>query len=512
MKLERGAGLLLHPTCLPGPHGIGDLGPEAVRWLDFVAATGSRVWQVLPLGPTGFGDSPYQSFSSFAGNPALVSPDRLVEDGLLSSAEVTGAARRLRLSAARVDYGRALRHKRALLGRAFERFESAPSGPAGPAGAVGTAGAGDLRQAFEAFWTREAFWLDDFALFMALKEVYGGAPWTDWPAPLRARNATALAEARQAHERSRVRHAFAQFLFFRQWEALRARAHERGVKILGDVPVFVAHDSVDVWAHPELFALDAQGRPTFVAGVPPDYYSKTGQLWGNPLYRWDVLAARGFDWWIDRVGAAIALFDLVRLDHFRGFVAYWEVPVSAPTAETGRWVRAPGEALFKALFDRLGPLPLIAEDLGEISPDVLALRDRLGLPGMKVLQFAFSGPENAFLPHRYTRPCVVYTSTHDNDTTEGWYRTAPPAEREFLRRYRGPGSGSVAWDLIRLAWSSVAELSIAPAQDLLALGSSARMNFPGRTKGNWAWRLPGGAPGARVRDRLREMNATYGRG
>ncbi|MGH7727086.1 MAG: 4-alpha-glucanotransferase [Candidatus Eiseniibacteriota bacterium] len=500
MKLERSSGVLLHPSSLPGPHGIGDLGPEAVRWLDFVAASGSRVWQVLPLGPTGFGDSPYQSFSSFAGSPALVSPERLVEDGLLTASDLSGTGRGRPLPASHVDYARAQSRKRALLDRAFERFEA------------GAHGAGDLGQAFETFWTRNASWLDDFALFMALKDAHDGAPWTDWPPPLRARNATALAEANRVHERLRVRHAFAQFLFFRQWNALRERAHERGIRILGDVPIFVAHDSVDVWANPELFELDTAGRPTAVAGVPPDYYSKTGQLWGNPLYRWDVLAARGFDWWIERVRAATALYDLVRLDHFRGFVAYWEVPANASTAETGRWVRGPGESLFTALRARLGSLPLIAEDLGDITPDVLELRDRLGLPGMEVLQFAFSGPENTFLPHRHTRDSVVYTSTHDNDTAEGWFRTAPRADREFLRRYRGPGSGSVAWDLIRMAWASVAALAIAPAQDLLGLGSAARMNFPGRTRGNWTWRLPPGAPGARVRGRLRELNATYQRG
>ncbi|HEX7975182.1 MAG TPA: 4-alpha-glucanotransferase, partial [Anaerolineales bacterium] len=361
------------------------------------------------------------------------------------------------------------------------------------------------------FQAAQSLWLQDFALFMALKEAHSGAPWSTWEAPLRDRHPQALEEARQKHAAAIQRQVFRQFLFFRQWSALRRHAAEKGIRIIGDAPIFVAHDSADVWAHPELFYMDKSGNPTSVAGVPPDYFSPTGQLWGNPLYRWDVHAASGYDWWLARLNAVLQLVDIIRLDHFRGFAGYWEVPAGMPTAEKGRWVPGPGADFFSHIQQALGDLPLIAEDLGEITPDVVELRDRFNLPGMKILQFAFGGdPEEKFLPHNYPRNCVGYTGTHDNDTTWGWYRTAPQAEQDFCRRYLGRPDQNIAWDMIRAVWSSVAVFALAPMQDVLNLGTEARMNFPGRPSGNWSWRMPAGHdPQWDVR--LKEFNFIYGR-
>ena len=503
VKLSRSAGLLLHPTSLPGPFGIGDLGPAARRWVDFVADAGCAWWQVLPLGPTGYRDSPYQSFSSFAGNPLLVSPEALAADGLVDAAEIAAAPA---FGDGPVDFGAAIAWKLPLLDRAADRMLAASMhGPT-------TALAAD----FLAYRAREGAWLENFALFMALKEAHGGGSWIDWPAPLRDALPGAMIDARARHAAAIGRQVFRQWAFARQWTALRAHARTRGVSILGDAPIFVAHDSADVWAHRRLFQLDGAGQPAVVAGVPPDYFAKTGQLWGNPLYRWEAHAADGYAWWIARMKATLKLVDLVRLDHFRGFAACWEVPAGAATAETGRWVPGPGAVFLDALARGLGGLPLVAEDLGDITPDVLALRDRFQLPGMRILQFGFTAPDNPFLPHRYVPHCVAYTGTHDNETVTAWHANAPAGERAFLERYRGPSSGSVAWDLIRMAFASVAELTVTTPQDLLEQGAEGRINFPGTEVGNWTWRLPAeffatGAGSAPLAARLRDVALVYGR-
>ncbi len=490
----RTAGILLHPTSLPGRFGIGDLGPAAHRWVEFLGRSGMKSWQLLPLGPTGYGDSPYQSFSAFAGNPYWVSPEALVEDGLLTA---TDLERTPAFPADRVDFGPVIDWKLRVLDRAFENFRGHRGG---------------LADAFEAFRARESRWLLDFALFMALKDA-AGTRWIEWDEPVALRRPEALAAARAAHAHAIESHEFRQFLFFRQWQALRDHARAAGIRIVGDAPIFVAYDSADVWAHSGLFELDTHGRPTAVAGVPPDYFSSTGQLWGNPLYRWSAIESTGFAWWIDRLRAVLGMVDVVRLDHFRGFEAYWEIPAGDATAEHGRWVKAPGRELFHALRAALGALPIIAEDLGDISPEVLELRDAFGFPGMKVLQFAFGGPATQpFLPHNHPRNCVVYTGTHDNDTTRGWYeRSATDAERDHARRYLGTSGADIAWDMIRLAFASVADTAIVPFQDVLDLDSRARMNLPGRVEGNWGWRFRAEVATEPLARRLAGLAALYGR-
>jgi 4-alpha-glucanotransferase len=492
-KPARGAGLLLHPTSLPGPYGIGDLGPVAYEWVDALARARQKWWQVLPLGPTGWGDSPYQSFSAFAGNSYLISPDGLADDGLVNRSDLAG----LHFPADRVDYGAAGRFKLDLGARAWHNFRTG-SAPA-------------LRGPFEEFTTRAAAWLDDYALFAALKETQGGTAWNDWPEDLVLRRPEALARARRELADAVGVCRFRQFLFFRQWRALKKYAHDRGIRLIGDVPIFVSADSSDVWDHPGQFQLDERRRPRVVAGVPPDYFSSTGQLWGNPLYDWEAMKADGFSWWIARLRATLELVDLVRLDHFRGFEAYWAVPAGMPTAEVGQWVKAPGADLFRTLRAALGGLPVIAEDLGLITPEVEALRDNFALPGMRILQFAFVGdPADRFLPHNYERNAVVYTGTHDNDTTAGWYATLSDRDRAFLHRYLPHvGGQTVAWDLLRLAWGSVADLALAPLQDVLGLGHEARMNMPGRPEGNWQWRLTPGMLHPGVLDRLADVTEVY---
>ncbi len=495
MKFERASGILLHPTSLPGPYGIGDLGPAAYAFVDFLDGAGCRLWQMLPLGPTGYGDSPYQCFSAFAGNLYLISPDELLKDGWLHPLDLTDKPN---FPLRRVDFGTLIPWKLSLLDKAFQRFEA----QAAP----------EDRVDFEDFCRQHTAWLHDFALFMALKTLYGGLPWTEWPAALRRRDVSALEIASEQYARDIRRYKFYQYLFFKQWAALRDYAHERGIQLIGDIPIFVAHDSADVWAHPELFYLAPDGSPTVVAGVPPDYFSPTGQLWGNPLYRWEQHKKTGYQWWLRRFRATLSMVDIVRLDHFRGFAGYWEVPADAPTAETGRWVPGPGADFFAALRDGLGDLPVIAEDLGEITPDVIALRDQFDLPGMKILQFAFSGPDNPFLPHNFTPNCVAYTGTHDNDTATAWYASAPEWQRDFARRYLSVDGSRFAWDLIRMSWRSVAVFAIAPMQDILSLGSAARMNFPGRSAGNWGWRMEeGDLYRDDVQNALRELNYLYNR-
>ncbi len=499
MKFERASGVLLHPTSLPGPYGIGDFGPEAYHWLDWLAAAGCQLWQVLPLGPTGYGDSPYQCFSAFAGNPYLVSPRLLLDEGLLLPEDLVDMPP---WDERRIDFGRMYQWKPALLGKAFNRFASNP--PVKP-----RTGQLSIRAEFEIFLRDNAFWLEDYSLFMALKEFHGGGSWDQWPESLRRRDQAALDEARQFLAPSIHQIQFIQFLFFRQWNALKTYARQLGIRVIGDMPIFVAIDSADVWSHPNLFYLDADGKPTVVAGVPPDYFSPTGQLWGNPLYRWDVHKASGYSWWLERIRSALKQVDIIRIDHFRGFAGYWEVPAGNPTAEQGRWVPGPGADLFNAIEANLGNLPILAEDLGVITPDVVELRDRFELPGMKILQFAFSGPDNIFLPHNLPRNCAVYTGTHDNDTTVGWYETGPEEEKDFARRYLSVDGTDFAWDLIRAGWSSVAVFALAPMQDLLSCGTEARMNYPSRLGGNWEWRMLRTDLGDALQARLKEMNWLY---
>jgi 4-alpha-glucanotransferase len=492
MTNERVGGVLLHPTSLPGPDGIGDLGPQAYRWLDWLASAGCRLWQVLPLGPTGYGDSPYQCFSAFAGNPYLVSPELLLKDGLLRE---TDLADRPGFPVDRVDYGPVIQWKLTLLDRAYEHYQS--QSPAA------------LCAEFETFQAQEFNWLSDFALFMAIKEAQGGVSWEHWPEPLRQRAPQVLQQARQSE--AVQRHAFRQFLFFRQWNALRAYAHSQGLKIVGDAPIFVAYDSADAWANPHLFYLNEEGLPTVVAGVPPDYFSSTGQLWGNPLYRWEVHAQSDYAWWLARLRAIFKQVDLVRLDHFRGFAGYWAVPYGNLTAEIGEWRPGPGQQFFAAIREALGDLPIIAEDLGVITPDVIEMRDAFNLPGMRIFQFGFGSPRDPFLPHNYVRNCVAYTGTHDNDTVRGWYKTAPKKEQRLARKYLNATERNLPWAMIRMLWASVANTVVAPMQDLLALGPEARMNFPGKPAGNWGWRVGEEHLSAELGKKLLEFNTLYNR-
>lgn len=493
--MNRSGGVLLHPTSLPGPDGIGDLGPGASAWVDWLSQAGCHWWQILPLGPTGYGDSPYQSGSSFAGNPLLISLDRLREDGVLRDEDLAG---RPSFPPGRVDYGAVIAHKDGMLRLASRRFAAgeAPS----------------LEAEHQRFCKAQAGWLDEYALFAALKRAHGGAAWVEWPEPLARRRTQALRRAAEQAEPEIEAEKFLQFMFARQWAGLRREAAARGITLVGDVPIFVAHDSADVWANPRLFRLDRTGRPTVVAGVPPDVFTASGQRWGNPLYRWRVLREDRYSWWIARLRATLEKVDRVRLDHFLGFHAYWEVPADSPTAATGRWVRGPGAEFFEAVRRTLGGLPLIAEDLGVITPGVIALRDRFDLPGMKILQFAFGGEaDHEFLPHNYPKRCVVYTGTHDNDTARGWYESAPELERDRCRRYLGVDGHDVAWDLIRAAWASVAEAAVAPLQDVLSLGNEARMNLPGKPDGNWSWRVRADQLTPDLAGRLWEMSTLYGR-
>ncbi len=492
---SRSSGILLHPTSLSGSYGIGELGEPAYQFVDFLHASGQGLWQVLPLGPTGYGDSPYQAFSAFAGNPLLISLDELIKEGTLSQTDIAEAPR---FPADRVDYGPVIEFKKGVLKRSFKRFKAGASWA--------------QRGEFMAFCDANRYWLDDFALFMALKDHFNSAAWNEWDTNIAARDPDALeATARELDPQMEL-HRYLQFQFFRQWLALKRYANQRGIRVIGDIPIFVAYDSAEVWSNPGLFYLDEEGSPTVVAGVPPDYFSPTGQLWGNPLYRWDVLADEGYAWWIERFRAAFKLFDIVRVDHFRGFEAYWEVPATEKTAVKGRWVKGPGAALFRAVRKALGNVPIIAEDLGFVTPEVEELRESLGFPGMKVLQFAFdTDATNEFLPHNYERNCVVYTGTHDNDTTRGWFESRSDRERKRVLTYLGTDGREIHWDFIRLAFSSVANTAIVPLQDVLGLGSEARMNYPSRASGNWSWRCTPDALTDKIAARLCTLAEAYGR-
>jgi len=496
---RRVSGILLHITSLPSPYGIGDLGSAAYRFADFLTRTDQRLWQVLPLGPVGFGASPYSSTSTFAGNPLLISPEPLLEYDLLTEEDLAPLAA---LPADRVDYEEVETRKLAVLRTAFERFEADRSVVS--------------ETALEEFRTEQASWLDDYALYAALKEAHDGAPWTEWNAPLARRDSEALARARETHAEAVRRHVFWQYLFHRQWTALQSYCHTRDIRLFGDLPIYVAHDSADVWAHQELFHLDEAGEPTVVAGVPPDYFSPEGQRWGNPIYRWDRMAAEGYRWWTDRMRRTLERVDLVRLDHFRGFDAYWQIPADADTAVNGEWVDGPGAPFFETLAEELGDLPVVAEDLGLITDSVDALRDELGFPGMSVLQFAFEDdPSNPFLPHNYRRNLVAYPGTHDNNTTVGWWREDLSGEqaRTFARDYLNLDAtdAGIHRQALRALMASVADRVVTPLQDVLGLGAEARMNTPGRPNGNWRWRYTPDQLTEEAETVLATLTRTYGR-
>lgn len=504
----RSSGLLLHPTCLPGRFGIGDLGPSARAFVGFLRSAGQGWWQVLPLAPTGYGDSPYQGLGAFAGNPLLISPEELCVDGLVRAEELEQAASETIDS---VDYGEVIARKGELLHQVSQRFDGRASET--------------LRRARSDWEEHHRDWLDDFALFSALKEHHRGRPWWEWDAPLANRHPAALAQARSHLEGAVRTHALAQFLFWRQWHALRAHAHRQGISLLGDLPIYVASDSAEVWARRDLFQLDERGRPTFQAGVPPDYFSHSGQLWGNPLYRWDDRRDECLAFVASRFRAALEQVDRLRLDHFRGYQAYWAVPGGARTAEGGSWHPGPGAALLEKLRAVAGSpsLPAVAENLGVITPEVEALREAFDLPGMAILQFGFGtdpqGP--SFLPHNYTRDLVAFTGTHDNDTVMGWWKSAGGdstrteadicREKDFACHYLDTDGEEMNWVMIRAVLGSVAGVSIFPLQDVLGLGSEARMNRPGTSDGNWRWRVDGRQLTSAVAERLGALTSLYGR-
>lgn len=492
---SRASGLLLHPTSLPGPFGIGELGQEVYRFIDWLVEAKQSLWQILPLGATGYGDSPYASFSAFAGNPLLISLQQLQEEGLLTARELEPLRA---LPAHHVDFGALIPLRTAALRKAFKRWQSQDPN--------------DEEECLRRFRQANGWWLEPFALFMALKEKHKGAPWWQWKPIFKHYQPDLASELSEAHTQTVQFEIFLQFVFHKQWSRVKRYAHERGIQIIGDLPIFVAHDSADVWSHPHLFQMDDHKNLTAVAGVPPDAFSQTGQRWGNPLYDWEAMQADGFQWWIARFQQALRWIDVVRVDHFRGFSAYWSVPANQPTAMIGEWVPAPGHALFEAVTGALGELPLLAEDLGFITEEVEHLRDRFGFWGMKVLQFAFEGgPENPYLPHHHQPNMIVYTGTHDNDTSLGWFQSANADTQEAFYRYIGCKEEPVHRAMIRLAMASVCRWSVVPVQDVLGLGSEARMNLPGAETGWWTWRLLPGALNQVNARWLGELTEVYGR-
>lgn len=494
MDSRRVSGILLHITSLPGPYGIGDLGSSAHRFVDRLAETHQRLWQVLPLGPVGHGASPYSSLSTFANSPLLISPEPLLERGLLTDDDVAPLRE---LPEDHVDFGALIPRKRSILETAYRRFRDSE---------------GDT-DAFRAFRKENAAWLDDYALFMALKDTHDGAAWHQWEDGLVRRRDDALAVARETHAEAIRMHAYWQFLFDRQWDDLHAHCQAHDIRLFGDIPIYVAHDSADAWANQELFYLDENGQPTSVAGVPPDYFSPDGQRWGNPLYRWDRMKANGFRWWIRRVQQVLNHVDIVRIDHFRGFEAFWEIPADEETAINGEWKDGPGADIFEALADAVGDIPVVAEDLGIITDEVRELRDRFGFPGMAILQFAFGGePDHAYLPHNYRQNLVAYTGTHDNNTLRGWWDgDMPDDERDFARRYLAADTDDLTDRSLRALLASAADRVVTPLQDVLERGADARMNVPGEASGNWSWRCsPADLDNDRL-DHLGDLTWLYGR-
>ncbi len=495
MTFPRASGILLHPTSLSGTFGIGDLGPAAFEFVDFLASAGQKYWQILPLGPTSMGNSPYSAYSAFAGSPLLISPEMLVKDGLVSSDSLETAPT---FATDRVDYDAVTERKNSLLNEAFETFKASSNSP--PA------------EEFAFFRRENAWWLDDYAAFRAIKQAHDNSPWARWAEPIRLRNSDVLEQTRSQLAREIEAERFSQFLFFRQWLALKKYANSNGVQIIGDLPIFVAYDSADVWCNQSKFKLNEDGSPSVVAGVPPDYFSKTGQLWGNPIYDWQAMLEDNFNWWTARIAFSLKLNDVVRLDHFIGFVRNWEVPGGDKTAENGAWASVPSRELFSILKQRIGELPIIAEDLGSMTPEVEALRDELDFPGMRILQYAFGGDAyNRDLPHNYNQNTVAYTGTHDNDTTMGWYKTAPKSVKTHCRKYLRTGAREIHWDMIRACLASTANTAIIPMQDLLGLGSESRMNTPATANRNWEWRLEEGSLSEEIVNRLLDLSQTYGR-
>ena len=492
--VQRSGGILMHISSLPGGHGIGAMGHSARQWVDFLEETGTVYWQILPLNPTGYGNSPYQGLSAFAGNPLFINLEDLCENGWLSREDLAGAPK---FPLQKVNFPRTTAWKFKLLRRAFERFR--------------TRRQPHLSNEFGQFKHNTA-WLQDFTLFMALREAFNQVSWSQWPLPLRLRDAQALADFSSSHSVEVDFQTFLQFLFFRQWQSLKEYANSHGVLLIGDIPIFMGFDSAEVWAQPHLFQLDADRQPLAVAGVPPDFFSATGQLWGNPLYDWQAHKQNEYDWWVSRVSETLKTVDLIRLDHFRGFAGYYRIPAGAATAEHGEWVDGPGSSLFDTLQARLGSLPFIAEDLGIITPDVVALREKYQFPGMRILQFAFSnGTDNAFLPHNYPSNCVAYTGTHDNATSIGWFKNAPEPEKSFCASYLGHHTQDIAREMIRTVWQSHAQIAIAPMQDFLRLGTWARMNMPATIGANWQWRMKPGAINDPLDNWVREINTVYDR-
>lgn len=494
---ERSSGILFHPTSLPGKYGIGTLGKEAYAFIDFLKKSRQKLWQIFPLGPTGYGDSPYQSFSSFAGNPYLIDFDLLIEAHLLSEEDLRDVF--FGDNEEYIDYGAIYNQKYPLLRKAYENFKSSDNH--------------EMRENLEHFKRENASWLNDYSLYISLKNHFNGLPWNEWVHDIKNREHGAMEHYKNELADDIEYHNFIQFLFFKQWGDVKRYANENGIKIIGDIPIFVAADSSDAWANPEIFLFDEERKPVKVAGVPPDYFSATGQLWGNPLYNWQKLKETNYSWWVERVRANLSTCDIIRIDHFRGFEAYWAVPYGDDTAINGQWEPGPGIDLFNAIKSQLGELPIIAEDLGLMTQGVIDLREATGFPGMKILGFAFdSGEENDYLPHTYTKNCVVYTGTHDNDTLIGWFQKAKEEDRQFARDYLNSRSDDeIHWDAIRGAWSSVANMAISPVQDFLGLGSEARINTPGVAAGNWQWRLRHGVLTDELAERIAKLTRVYSR-
>ncbi len=497
---KRAGGILLHPTALPGPHGIGTLGTMAFSFLNWMEEAGQSYWQICPLAPTGYGDSPYQGFSAFAGNPNLIDLEELMSLGLLNKTDLDQLQD---LPDDYVNFGRLIPLKNAALQQAWKRYSSGYR-------------AEGMEEGFNDFRVEAAPWLEDFCLFMVLKTRHNGQSWDEWEAPYRFRESAALSEILALSEDELEYHSFVQYLFYRQWSELKSKANQKGINIIGDLPIFIAFDSSDCWANPELFQLDKSRHPINFAGVPPDYFSASGQLWGNPLYDWERMEKNGFSWWISILKSKLEQFDALRIDHFRGFSAYWSVPYGENTAINGQWIPAPGSKLFSKVREVLGDLPIIAEDLGVITEDVVELIHECGLPGMKVLQFAFdSSEENDYLPHNYEKNCIVYTGTHDNDTSAGWFSTAAEHDREtalsYLNLPPSAESGAVTAAMVRTAIASAANLAIIPVQDILELGSEARFNTPGTLGGNWIWRADEESFNSETAARLMKLTRVYGR-